>query len=146
MEAGCPAESLYGESFGTSLAVHILSQFSTIKPKIPDLKGLSKSDQERVLEFIEAYLETDIQLEDLAKIAGISTFHFCRLFKQTMHITPHQYVIRRRIERAKKLLKQSNLRIVDIALACGFANQSHFSRHFRRIVGISPKTFQRTSC
>ncbi len=59
-----------------------------------------------------------------------------------MHITPHQYVIRRRIERAKQLLKQSDLRIVDIALACGFANQSHFSRHFRRIVGISPKEFR----
>lgn len=141
--AGCPAGSLYGESFGTSLAVHILSQFSIIERKIPDLQGLSRSSQEEVLEFIEAYLETDIRLEDLARIAGISTFHFCRLFKQTMHITPHQYVIRRRIERAKQLLKQSNLRIVDIALACGFASQSHFSRHFRRVVGISPKAFRR---
>ena len=102
LSAGCPAGSLYGESFGTSLAVHILSQFSIIKRKIPDLQGLSRSSHEEVLEFIEAYLETDIRLEDLARIAGVSTFHFCRLFKQTMHITPHQYVIRRRIERAKQ--------------------------------------------
>ena len=142
LSAGCPVGSLYGESFGTSLAVHILSNFSIIRKKIPNWKGLSRTSQEEVLEFIEAYLETDIRLEDLAQIASISTFHFCRLFKEAMHITPHQYVIRRRIERAKQLLKQSNLRIVDIALACGFANQSHFSHHFRRIVGISPKAFR----
>lgn len=142
LKAGCPVGRLYGESFGTSLAVHILSNFSIVQRKIPDWKGLSKSSQQQVLEFIEAYLETNIRLEDLAQIAGMSTFHFCRLFKKTMRLTPHQYVIRRRVERAKQLLKQSNLRIVDIALACGFANQSHFSRNFRRIVGISPKSFR----
>ncbi len=81
LQAGCPTGSLYGESFAMSLAVHILSKFSILKPKIPHFKGLSRSSQEQILEFIEAYLETDIQLEDLAKIAGISTFHFCRLFK-----------------------------------------------------------------
>ncbi len=142
LDAGCPAGRLYGESFGASLAVHILSQFSIVKPKILGFGGLSRSSQEQVLDFIEVHLEIDIRLEDLANIVGISTFHFCRLFKQTMQMTPHQYVIRRRIERAKQLLKQSDLGIVDISLACGFANQSHLSRHFRRVVGISPKAFR----
>jgi len=59
-----------------------------------------------------------------------------------MGVTPHQYVIRRRIERAKKLLKYSDLKIVEIALACGFANQSHLSRHFRNLVGTSPKAYR----
>ncbi|NBD32545.1 MAG: helix-turn-helix domain-containing protein [Cyanobacteria bacterium] len=142
LEAGCPAGSLYGESFGTSLAVHLLRQFTTREPQILKTKGLPRSTRSQILEFIEANLATDISLEALANFTNFSTFHFCRLFKDTMGVTPHQYVIRRRIERAKKLLKYSDLKIVEIALACGFANQSHLSRHFRNLVGISPKAYR----
>lgn len=143
LEAGCPAGPLYGESFGTSLAVHLISRFSALEPRAANHpSGLSDARKNQVLDFIEANLDTDICLEDLANLVGISTFYFCRLFKQTMQITPHQYVIRRRIERAKSLLTHSNITIVEVALACGFANQSHLSRHFRRIVGLSPKVFR----
>ncbi len=143
LEAGCPAGRLYGESFGTALAVYLLRHFSSAELKIPEYaKGLPKSSLKQIVDFIENHLDTDIRLDDLANTVGISAFHFCRLFKQTMHLTPHQYVIRRRVELAKRLLKQSELRIVDVALLCGFANQSHLSRHFRRLVGMSPKTFR----
>ncbi|MGL6339868.1 MAG: helix-turn-helix domain-containing protein [Waterburya sp.] len=138
----CPAGKLYGESFGASLAVHLVKNFSIVSLTSDRLEALSSKKQQEVLDFIEAYLDTDIRLEDLAKIAGISKYYFCRLFKQAMQIPPHQYVVRRRIERAKELLKYSDLTIVEIALACGFAHQSHLSRHFKRIIGISPQKFR----
>ena len=143
LAAKCPAGRLYGESFGTSLAVHLVKNFSVTCLKSPNLEAFSQKKQKQVLDFIEAHLDTDIRLEDLAQIAGISKFYFCRLFKQIMQIPPHQYIIRRRIERAKELLKHSELTTVEIALACGFAHQSHLTRHFRRIVGISPQKFRR---
>jgi AraC family transcriptional regulator len=142
LAANCPAGKIYGESFGASLAVHLVKHFSVVSLKSDRFKALSNVKQQEVLDFIEAHLDTDICLEDLAKIAGISKYYFCRLFKQVMQIPPHQYVVRRRIERAKELLKYSNLTTVEIALACGFAHQSHLSRHFKRIVGISPQKFR----
>jgi AraC family transcriptional regulator len=143
LAANCPAGNLYGESFGTSLAVHLVKHFSVI-PLTSNSRSeaFSSKKQKEVLDFIEAYLNTDIRLEDLAKIAGISKYYFCRLFKQAMKIPPHQYIVKRRIERAKELLKYSDLTTVEIALACGFAHQSHLSRHFKRIVGISPQKFR----
>ena len=140
--AKCPAGKLYGESFGTSLAVHLVKNYSIVIPKSNYYEAFSERKQTEVLDFIEAHLDTDIKLEDLAHIAGISKFYFCRLFKQTMQIPPHQYIIRRRIERAKQLLKHSDMTTVEIALECGFAHQSHLSRHFRSIVGISPQKFR----
>ncbi|NMG05986.1 AraC family transcriptional regulator [Brasilonema sp. UFV-L1] len=143
LEAGCPAGRLYGESFGTALAMHLLKNFSILQPNIPTYShGLPKFKLKQVLDFIEAHLEEDIQLEDLANNVGMSSFYFCRLFKQSMHMTPHQYVIQRRVELAKRLLKQSDLGIANVALLCGFAHQSHLSRHFRRLVGMSPKAFR----
>ena len=127
LAAGCPVGKIYGESFATSLAIHLAKNLSTTPLKRPDLEAFSHQKQKEVLDFIDAYLDTDISLEDLAKIAGISKFDFCRLFKQAIGIPPHQYIIRCRIERAKKLLKNSNLTTVEIALSCGFAHQSHLS-------------------
>lgn len=141
--AKCPAGKLYGESFGTSLAVHLIKNFSVFPLKDKCLGAFSNKKQQEVIDFIEAHLDTNIRLENLAQVAGMSKFHFCRLFKQAMKIPPHQYVIRRRIERAKQLLKYSNLTTVEIALSCGFAHQSHLSRHFRSIVGTSPRNFRR---
>ena len=143
LAANCPAGKLYGESFGASLAVHLVKHFSVI-PLISNYRSaaFSNKKQQEVLDFIEAYLDTDICLEDLAKIVGISKYYFCRLFKKAIGLPPHQYIVRRRIERAKKLLKYSDLTTVEIALECGFAHQSHLSRHFKRIVGVSPRQFR----
>lgn len=101
-----------------------------------------KHKLKQILDYIEAHLAEDIQLEDLANTVGMSPFYFCRLFKNSIHITPHQYVIRQRVELAKRLLKQPDLSIADVAFLCGFAHQTHLSRHFRRLVGMSPKVFR----
>jgi AraC family transcriptional regulator len=144
LEAQCPAGRLYGDSFSTSLAVHLLKNFSTLQPNISEYTdGIPQFKLKRVLDFIEAHLDEDIQLEDLANLVGISSFYFCRLFKQSIHITPYQYVIRRRIERAKLLLQNSDLSVTEIALQCGFAHQSHLSRHFKRLIGMVPQAFRK---
>ncbi|NJS10840.1 MAG: helix-turn-helix transcriptional regulator, partial [Microcoleus sp. CSU_2_2] len=71
----------------------------------------------------------------------ISSYHFCRLFKQSTGFSPHQYVIQQRVERAKQLLRQGQMSIGEIAIACGFSHQSHFNRHFKRLTGVTPKTW-----
>ncbi len=143
LEAGCPAGRLYGESFGAALAVHLLTTCCVFKQKIqtyPD--GLPKYKLQQATDYIQAHLDQDIKLADLANTVGMSQYYFCRLFKQSMSMAPHQYVIQQRVERAKQLLKRPDLSIADVAIECGFAHQSHLSRHFRRLVGVSPKTFQ----
>lgn len=142
LQAGCPAGRLYGESFGAALVVHLLTTCCVFKQKIPAYSdGLPKYKLQQATDYIQAYLDQDIKLTDLANTVGMSQYYFCRLFKQSMSMTPHQYVIRQRVERAKQLLRQ-DLLITDVAFECGFAHQSHLSRHFRRLVGVSPKTFQ----
>jgi AraC family transcriptional regulator len=143
LKAGCPAGRLYGQSFGTALAVHLIKNFSVSKHYFSEYDdGLPKYKLKQVIDYIEANLSEDIKLADLANTVGISCYYFCRLFKQSLHRTPHQYVIYRRVELAKQLLKQSDLSIADVTLMCGFAHQSHLSRHFRRLVGLSPKQFR----
>ncbi len=143
LEAGSPAGRLYGESFGTALSVHLLKNSSTFKQKSFEyLGGLSPQKLKRVLDYIEAHLTEDISLENLATLAEISSCYFSRLFKQSMQIAPHQYVIRQRVELALTMLQQSDLEIADIALLCGFCHQSHLNRHFKRLVGVSPNAFR----
>jgi AraC-like DNA-binding protein len=95
-----------------------------------------------VREYIESYLEENFALETLADIAGLSTFHFARASKQSEGVTPHGYLVERRVEGAHKLLIATNLSLSEIAFASGFSDQSHLARHFRQRVGVSPSMFR----
>jgi AraC-like DNA-binding protein len=86
-------------------------------------------------------IDRDLGLEELAAIAQLSPYHFCRSFKQSTGFTPHQYLIRQRVERAKLLLKDGKMGILEVAIACGFTHQSHLNRHFKRLTGMTPKNF-----
>ncbi|MBX9731303.1 MAG: AraC family transcriptional regulator [Sphingomonas sp.] len=97
----------------------------------------------RVLDFIDSHLEDDVRLSNLAAIAGLSTFHFARVFRQETGVTPYNYVRARRIERSQALLIEGKLGISELALACGFASQSHFTAAFSKAVGTSPGRFRR---
>ncbi|WP_421656757.1 helix-turn-helix domain-containing protein [Leptothermofonsia sp. ETS-13] len=94
------------------------------------------------MDYINDHLEQEIKLADLAALLGMSQFHFCHLFKQSIATTPYQYLLQQRIERAKQLLKQTDQPIMEIALRCGFNNHSHLSQQFRRLTGMTPKAFR----
>ncbi|TRY33207.1 AraC family transcriptional regulator [Aliiglaciecola sp. M165] len=96
----------------------------------------------RVLDYIAQNFGSDVNVEDLATQAGLSTAHFARLFKQTIGHTPHQFVMAYRIEQSKKMLSDIERPKIDIALSCGFSDQAHFSRVFKQIIGITPKEYR----
>lgn len=95
-----------------------------------------------MLDYIDTHLEQNIKLTDLAQLLDMSQFHFSRLFKQSIGLTPHQYLSQQRVERAKKLLKKTDRLIIDIALECGFSSHSHLSKQFRQFTSMTPKTYR----
>jgi transcriptional regulator of acetoin/glycerol metabolism/AraC-like DNA-binding protein len=104
--------------------------------------GLPPGAMRRVDQYVEANLSESLDLAELAGVAGLSVFHFARQFKQSAGVTPHQYLIRKRVERAQEMLARADLSLSEIAFATGFADQSHFARHFRQMLGITPGQFR----
>lgn len=135
--------ALYLDSLAQSLTVQLLRQHSSTQPQLPQYEGgLPPYQLRRILAYVDAHLTQDIKLADLAQLLTMSPFHFGRMFKQSVGISPHQYVIQQRVERAKTLLKQSDRAIIDIALDCGFSSHSHLSKQFRQLTGTTPKSFR----
>ncbi len=130
---------LYAESLANVLMLHLLRHYCAFGPKLRQSNGrLSRHQLQQVKDYIHEHLDQTVHLVDLAKVAGISQYHFSRLFRQSLGITPHQYVLRQRVERGKLLLHRGERNIAAIAQTVGFADQSQFTRHFKRIVGITP--------
>jgi len=143
LQQGLSGSPLYLDSLENILAVNLLRHHTTTKPQLPTYEGgLTPRQLQRVLEYIDAHLDQDLKLENLAQLLDISQFHFSRLFKQSLGNSPYQYLIHQRIERAKQLLKQTDQSIVDIAFDCGFNSHSHLSKKFRQITGITPKAYR----
>jgi AraC family transcriptional regulator len=146
LQAGNPRGRLYGETLGAAFTAHLLHTHGAFPVELRRLRGgLAPGRLRLVLEYIDAHLETAPSLEDLANVAGFSSFHFARLFKQSTGIAPHQYFSKRRVELATTLLREGRLSIAEIALRCGFANQSHFADVFRRALGVAPREYRRTT-
>lgn len=130
---------LYAETMANALTVHLLQHYSVRKPLLREYAGGLSRRMQQVIDYINDYLDRDLGLVELAAVVQMSPHYFCHLFKQSTGLTPHQYVIRCRVERAKELLIKGELAIADIAYKVGFANQSHLNRHFKRLVGVTPK-------
>jgi AraC family transcriptional regulator len=136
---------LYVDALTTTLSIHLLRNYAVSQPKIPTYTGgLPKHKLQQVMAYIDSYLAQNLTLEEIAKTVGMSQFHFARMFKQSIGVTPYQYVIQKRVERVKHLLKFSPLPIADICLQCGFNSQSHCYFHFQRLVGVTPKKFRQS--
>ncbi|MBD0335456.1 MAG: helix-turn-helix domain-containing protein [Cyanobacteria bacterium Co-bin13] len=134
---------LYAESLANALVVNLLQDYSAARPRLAVYEGgLGDRKLLQVTNYIDEALDQNIKLADLAQLAGMSQSHFSRLFKQSMGLSPHQYLLHQRVERAKQLLKHTNQSLIEIALACGFDSHSHFSRQFRQLTGVTPKGYR----
>jgi AraC family transcriptional regulator len=142
LEMEGPGGRLYAESLANLLAVHLLRHYTAAGAEQRFKGGLSGRRLRLVMAFIEDNFESDLSLAELAQVGGMSTFHFAREFKRTTGTTPHQYLIKFRVERAKALLTESELPLVEVSARAGFSHQSHFTRLFRRLTGTTPLAFR----
>ena len=134
---------LYVESLANLLGIHLLRQHSSVKqPPLPRSVGLDRTTLRRISTYIEEHLTEDLALAELAAIASLSPYHFARLFKASTGVSPHRYVIQRRIERAKLLLSTTQWSLAAIAHAVGFAHESHLALHFKRLTGLLPNSYR----
>jgi AraC family transcriptional regulator len=147
VETGGLGGELYAESLANVLALHLLRHHSSLgrSSRRKTERGGSFSERAfgRAIDYINDNLSRKVTLTEIAEVAHVSPYHFARLFKSTAGLSPHQYVIQSRVERAKPLLADSDLTIAEVAQAVGFANQSHLAFHVRRLLGVSPKALRR---
>jgi AraC family transcriptional regulator len=136
------SSSLYVEVLQQALLVHVLRNYAELGAP-PSMGSLSASRLRPVYEYVEAHLDAELRLAELAALAHLSPYHFARAFKQATSQSVHQYVVGRRLAAGRRLLETTTLSISDIARQVGFADHSHFGRAFKRAYGISPSSVAR---
>ena len=143
LEKGGVDSQAYADSMATALSMHLLRRYGDRQPQIKQYYGgLPPYKLTAVREYIYAHLDQNLTLTKLAARANLSTHYFATLFKQSTGYTPHQYITKCRVEKAKQLLQQTELPIMEIALEVGFQNQSHFTRVFRQCLKVTPKAYR----
>ena len=134
---------LYAESLANLLSVHLLRHYAEHSREIEKEEKLFSQPRAVVqaLKFIHENYATDVSLADIAAAAHLSTYHLTRVFKKSTGVSPHQYVVQVRVNSARSLLiaGAGNRSLAEIAAAVGFADQSHLTRHFKRVLGVTPK-------
>lgn len=143
LHAGGPNGSLFVDGLAIAATAHLIRHYSTLFTSSQSLPSrLAAWRLKRVNEFIEANLDQPITLDDLAVVAGVGPSYFPRVFRQATGSTPYQFVLHRRIKHSMELLAERELSVAEIALAVGFANQSHFTTAFRKVNGITPGEYR----
>ncbi|MGL5939719.1 MAG: helix-turn-helix domain-containing protein [Waterburya sp.] len=131
------------ESFARVFLTKLILKYGLQDEEYNFSKSFTAQHYKQVLDYVAVNYGRNILLEDMAEQADLSSSHFSRLFKQTIGQSPYQFLIAYRVEQAKKMLNNPNALMVDIAFACGFADQAHFSRVFKKIEGLTPKQYRR---
>jgi AraC-like DNA-binding protein len=140
-----PPEPTGASSYPTNCNLHTRPRsidISTLPPAPQAHGGLSPGAMRRVREYVEVHLGESIDLSMLAGVAGLSVHHFARQFKQSAGVTPHVYLTQKRVEHAQEMLVQTDLSLAEIAFAVGFFDQGHLARHFRHMLGTTPREFR----
>jgi len=143
MVAGFPSGRLFLDSLEQAMAVTLVNGHAVRhRPLQFSRGGLNSARLRRIKELVDAKMEGDLSLEEMAQSVGLSTAHFARMFRKSTGGTPHQFVLRQRLERAKGMLRAPDARVLDVALACGFKTQQHFAQVFRGVWGVSPTEYR----
>jgi AraC family transcriptional regulator len=143
MVAGFPSGRLFLDSIEQAMAVALVSgQAVRHRPVRISRGGLGPARLRRITDLVHSRLEDELGLDELAQSVGLSTAHFARMFRKSTGETPHQFVLRQRLERAKAMLRAPDARILDVAVACGFKTQQHFAQVFRDVCGASPTRYR----
>ena len=145
-ESHHPAGRLYADSLANTLATHLLRHYTIAGGRArAESGGLSGRALNRATDYMEDNLERDLSLAEIAEAVALSPFHFARSFKQATGLTPHQYLVKSRVERARRLLAETDLPIAEVGLRAGFNSQSHFTTVFRRQTRLTPGAY-RSAC
>lgn len=131
------------ESIACQLSVHVLRRYADVTfRETSGGEGLTFGQERTVRDYIREHLDQKLSLEDMAASVGLSRFHFCRRFRQSTGFSPYDFVIRQRIQLARTLLERTNDSGTDVATRCGFADQSHLTRVFKKHVGVTPGQYR----
>jgi len=138
---------LFVEAVTNQVCIHLLRNYAGELREVPQAKrGLSPLQVRRVREFIEENLDRNVSLADIAKVASISVFHLIRQFNETFGCPPYVYLTNRRLERARKLIEAGDTALKEVAASCGFSDQSHMTRLFRRTFKLTPGEYRKNVC
>ncbi len=145
VESPASVDQLYFEALG-SLLLHELARLNRGTPSIrPQIRGGIAARQQRIVTaYIEKHLADQVPLAALAQLVGLSTYYFCRAFKQSFGVPPHRYHMEQRVERAKELLAQRTSSVTHIGMTLGFSQTSSFSAAFHKATGLTPTNYQRS--
>jgi AraC family transcriptional regulator len=140
VQTGAALDRMYGEGLSTALAAHLLREYgaAVLKPK-RQYGGLTRAKLVRAVEYIQDQLDADLTVSGIAQAVGMSPYYFTRLFKESTGQPPHQYVVEARVRKAKELLTTGKFNVSEAAHHVGFVDQSHLTRHFKRVFGLPPK-------
>lgn len=138
-----PAQALISDALSTMLAGHLLRCYNAFDIQEHSVSGVGTRALSQVIAYIEDHSGTALRLDELANIAGVSRFHFSRLFKSTIGVSPMVYVEQARIRKAQQMIQSGHATLAEIALMSGFADQSHFTRRFQKHTGCTPAIFAR---
>jgi AraC family transcriptional regulator len=146
MVAGFPSGRLFLDSVEQAMAVALVKD-RAVRHRLVQMYrgGLGSARLRRIKELVQAKMEDDLSLDEMAQSVGLSTAHFARMFRKSTGQSPHQFVLRKRIERAKAMLRALDARVLDVAVACGFKTQQHFAQVFRDVCGVSPTEYRQDS-